>query len=125
MGRGFDLWPKNFAHQITGSQQDTTIVANALDLAAGATRDHVELALSMSKPHGGRNANATFAKRSEEDKLVGVQIGKGVVCLTLQLRVLMHYLVLLSLQYARQGWNKLRIMHLYVLVCCLFLRILP
>jgi len=59
---GFDLWPKHIAHQTAGSQQDTTGRANALEFAGCATRDHVELSMLVSEPHGGGNAYATFAK---------------------------------------------------------------
>ncbi len=49
-----------------------------LDLATRATRDHVELAVLVGKPHGRWNANAIFAKGGEEDELVGRQVGKGI-----------------------------------------------
>src|SRR6266568_6258495 len=92
----FDLWPKHVAHQITGSKEDTTSSANALDLAGRATRDHVELTVLVGKPHGSRNANATLAKGRQQHKLVGRQGGKGVVHLSLLLWAFEGHVLCLS-----------------------------
>lgn len=85
MRNGFDLLPKDVAHQVTWSQQHSPGVANALDFAAPAARDHVELALLMSKSHGGWDANAAVTKGGQEDKLVGIHVGKRIICLTMYL----------------------------------------
>src|SRR2546421_8126718 len=93
---GFDLWPKHVAHQIAGSQEDTTGRANALELAGRATGDHVELPVLVGEPHGGGNANATCAKGREQHKLVGRQGGKGVICLSSVLWALGSHVLFLS-----------------------------
>src|SRR5260370_16596399 len=66
----------------SGTIQVKALQSN-LNIYSGTSRDHVELALPMGKPHGSRNANTTFAKRGQEHKLVGRQAGERVVSLSL------------------------------------------
>src|ERR1700730_18575647 len=91
-----DLWPKHVAHQIAGSQEDTTSNANALELAGRATGEHVELPVLVGEPHGIGNDHTTFAKGYEEHKLVGKHGGKGIVQLSLLLWAFSSHVLFLS-----------------------------
>src|SRR5690349_731034 len=92
----FDLWPKQVAHPIAGSQQDTTGRANALKFAGRATGDHVELPVLVGEPHSGGNTCPTCAKGREQHKLVGRQGGKRIHYLSLVLWALGSHVPFLS-----------------------------